>query len=320
MEASIDDIRQRLKLLSSAGALQHDIEEFKNDIIEDMAKLSYEQINLLRSEFDPHWLTPEWFDPKNPDSNKAQREKYYAGLVVQSINQGAKAHYRLVNRPEELSGPETHDFDYRDSKTGRVIALEVVRLLEPDEPGAIVHPRSINNLIKFWQHVERVLAGKVTGVYRIMRCPLLERPKSLEMQCVQEVCRLVPSISVGQSGIFHAPDELRGTLIFKQSEGTCAFTIESISFKGYTGPLTISTRKALNQFRDTILAGKNEQLKPAKENGKTTILVAVLDYPLLDALSLVKVFQEAGCSNIDHVYLVRSWTGGTRNQKVEKAT
>ena len=67
MVVTINDIRQRLRQLSLMSLTGRDFEDFKVDIIADMAKLSYEQVSKLRSECDPDWLKPEWYDSTNND-------------------------------------------------------------------------------------------------------------------------------------------------------------------------------------------------------------------------------------------------------------
>lgn len=317
MEISVNNIRQRLKkFYSSHVAGKSSDQDFLSQLIQDMAKLSYTEINRLRSEFEPNWFLPEWYDQLSNECHKAQREKYYAELAIKFINRECGVDFQFRVRPEEQGGTETHDFDYGDSKTGKMIALEVVRLLELDKPGTILHPRPISNLINFWKRVESGLSEKLVGVYYVTHCPLLQNWKSLDGQCAQEILKLAPSIPMGQTGILNSPDELRGTFLFKQSEDGCAFILGSIGFTGYTGP--INNSKALSQFKDKILPEKDDQLEPAKKNDKITLLLVVLDYPLLDSDTLAKVFQESTCPHIDHVLLVHSWAGGSKSAKIEK--
>ncbi len=219
MQPSMNDIRRRLQKLYSSYTAGNAVDpDFQSQLIRDMAKLPYNEINRLRSEFQPNWFLPEWYDPQSKDCYKAQRERYYAEAVIKLINKECRADFKLDSRPEKAGGTETHDFDYKDSKKGKIIALEVVRLLEPDQPYAFLHPRPISNLIRFWQRVERKLTGKLVGRYHIIHCPLIQDWRSLECQCAQEILKLAPSIDIGQTSVLHNPDKLRGTILFKEGE------------------------------------------------------------------------------------------------------
>lgn len=201
------------------------------------------------------------------------------------------------------------------------MALEVVRLMEPNDANSVLHPRPLNDLLTFWNGVKDKLHGIIVGIYLVRHCPV--RPeltrkdwKSLEDKCAEETIRIASSISKGQSGVFEAPDELRGTCLFKHDEGDTTLILECVSFVGPTSP--VNNEGVLRGLRQCIIPNKDKQLAPAKREGKNTTLLVVLDYPLVEAASLTQAFQETGCTNIDHIYLAHSWTGVPHHQRIQK--
>ncbi|MDA1349157.1 MAG: hypothetical protein O3A47_09910 [Chloroflexi bacterium] len=275
-------------------------------------KLSFQQLSQLRSELNPDWMRPAWSDTQSSQDPKSQREIYFANLAVDDWNRDQQTDFRMCGRPEsDSSTEESHDFDYGDS-AGRVIAVEVTRLLEPSGKNVTSHPRPINDLLKFWEAVSSSLQGNLQGEFCISS-PFLPaglkqgRRQQLIDECRQEIESTVTKLNSGSSIALTKPEEVRGAVLYKLLDAGSGITV---SFRGPSGPLQ-GADKVVDCVCATTLPEKNRSLGKAKAKNKTRLVVISLDYPLPDFSRLSAGLMKAAksCPNIDHIYLVDAWDG-----------
>ena len=259
----------------------------QNKLLEIGTRLSWQELNKVRSELEPDWARPKWYVAGSGDKPDRQKENYYSAMLMGELSRLKNTNFVLLGRPDQQNAThdptqESHDFDYRDS-AGGIVALEVTRLLE-EEGISIAHPRRVSGLTNFWKDVERQISSHLNGKFIIIHCPLLpislraSQRRELVIACSQELRRIMVIMNVGDSQNLQTIPLLTGTVITKLSaDGS---SIENVGFSDLSRPLW-ETNRVVEYFFNNTLPGKNSVLRKAKQHGKATILLVCLDYPFV---------------------------------------
>lgn len=240
-------------------------------------------------------MREEWF----PSSWQEVIEFACALWFVDFQSQQYGTNLERPERPKHVPrGMRSHDFDCKDARTGRVMALEIARLFDSEG-----QEETKQFFLELLRHLKRTLDGRLPGDFSIQ----VQSPIELRAQERQTVWKNLPEVILGEARKLEVGSRAR-----VDTSVPCLLHRLTKHGSRLAGIWLIvqsadDTRQQARAFFELLVTDKNSQLRLARSKGQETFLLLhkiSQTYDVQFVQTLLDEMQSDLYSNTDHFLLL----------------